>query len=226
MKDTMIQRFSDAKIHASFVSLHQTIFLKMSSEFFFEKDIRLENKRARLTQLKAEDVYELDKIAYEPSIWQLGMSNVKEQKDLEQYIDIALNERAAKTSYPFLIFDKQTNSVAGSTRYGNISFANKRLEIGWTWIHPKHQGTGLNKACKFLLLQFAFETLQMNRVELKTDVLNQQSQKAMRKIGAKEEGIFRRHQVTSAGRVRDSIFFSIINTEWKEIKQSIFKEFI
>ncbi|MEJ7671777.1 MAG: GNAT family protein [Chitinophagaceae bacterium] len=84
----------------------------------------------------------------------------------------------------------------------------------------------MNKACKFLLLQFAFEQLQFNRVELKTDVLNQQSQRAMRKIGAKEEGVFRSHQVTSAGRIRDFIFFSIINTEWEEIKQSIFKEFI
>ncbi len=198
----------------------------ITKDFFFDEAIILENERARLTPLQATDIIELDKIAYEPSIWKLGMSNIKEQKDLQEYIDIALEERKNKTSYPFLIFDKQTSSVAGSTRYGNISFPFKRLEIGWTWIHPKHQSTGLNKACKFLLLQFAFETLQMNRVELKTDVLNQQSQKAMRKIGAKEEGIFRKHQITSNGRVRDSIFFSIISDEWKNIKESIFKEFI
>jgi RimJ/RimL family protein N-acetyltransferase len=137
-----------------------------------------------------------------------------------------LEEKDAKASYPFLIFDKQTNSVAGSTRYGNISFPHKRLEIGWTWIHPVHQGTGLNKSCKFLLLQFAFEELGFNRVELKTDILNQQSQKAMRKIGAKEEGIFRKHSVTSEGRIRDSIFFSITNDDWKEIKGTIFTEFV
>ncbi|MDB5222700.1 MAG: GCN5-related N-acetyltransferase [Chitinophagaceae bacterium] len=193
---------------------------------FFESEIILENERAKLTPLKTGDLSELDKIAYEPSIWQLGMSNLKAQDDLKEYIDVALKERAAKTAYPFLIFDKQTNSVAGSTRYGNISFSHKRLEIGWTWIHPRHQGTGLNKACKFLLLQFAFEQLHFNRVELKTDVLNQQSQKAMRKIGATEEGIFRRHSVTSSGRIRDSIFFSIINDEWQDIKDSIFKEFV
>lgn len=193
---------------------------------FFDTEILLENERARLTPLKADDIDELDKVAYEPSIWQLGMSNIKEQKDLEEYIDIALKEKAVKTSYPFLIFDKQTNSVAGSTRYANISFQHKKLEIGWTWIHPKHQGTGLNKACKFLLLQYAFEQLKFNRVELKTDILNQQSQKAMRKIGAKEEGIFRCHSITSSGRIRDTIFFSIINNEWKEIKTSIFKEVV
>lgn len=193
---------------------------------FFDTEILLENERARLTPLKADDIDELDKVAYEPSIWQLGMSNIKEQKDLKEYIDIALKEKAVKISYPFLIFDKQTNSVAGSTRYANISFQHKKLEIGWTWIHPKHQGTGLNKACKFLLLQYAFEQLQFNRVELKTDILNGQSQKAMRKIGAKEEGIFRCHSITSSGRIRDTIFFSIINNEWKEIKTSIFKEVV
>jgi len=84
----------------------------------------------------------------------------------------------------------------------------------------------LNKACKFLLLQFAFETLQFNRVELKTDVLNQQSQKAMRKIGAKEEGIFRSHSIAPCGRIRDYIFFSIIKDEWQGIKTTIFKEFV
>jgi Acetyltransferases, including N-acetylases of ribosomal proteins len=193
---------------------------------FFNNEIILQNGRAKLSALKTDDLYELAEVAYEPSIWELGMSNIKEEKDLREYIDMALKEREMKTSYPFLIFDKQTNSVAGSTRYGNISFPNKRLEIGWTWIHPKHQGTGLNKACKFLLLQFAFEKLEFNRVELKTDILNQQSQKAMRKIGAKEEGVFRSHSITSAGRVRNSIFFSIIKEEWPEIKQSIFKEFV
>ncbi|MEJ7671778.1 MAG: GNAT family N-acetyltransferase [Chitinophagaceae bacterium] len=110
------------------------------SETFFNEDIILENERARLTPLKAGDISELNKIAYEPSLWQLGMSNIKEQKDLEEYIDIALHERETRTAYPFLIFDKQTNAVAGCTRYGNICFPHKRLEIGWTWIHPKHQG--------------------------------------------------------------------------------------
>ncbi len=198
----------------------------MELKDFFNKEITLENDRVRLTPLTSLDLQELEKVAYEPSLWKLGMSNIKEQKDLEEYVDIALKERNMNVAYPFLIFDKQTNSVAGSTRYGNISFPNKRLEIGWTWIHPKHQGTGLNKACKFLLLQYAFEELQFNRVELKTDILNQQSQKAMRKIGAKEEGIFRSHSISSSGRVRDSIFFSIIKEEWQQIKASIFKELI
>lgn len=198
----------------------------ITTENFFSSEIILENERAKLTPLQKDDIIELDKIAYEFSLWKLGLSNLKTRDDLEKYIDVALEEKKNKTAYPFIIFDKQSNSVAGSTRFGNISFQNKRLEIGWTWMHPSFQGTGLNKACKFLLLQFVFEKLQLNRVELKTDLLNQQSQKAMRKIGAKEEGIFRSHSITSEGRIRDSIFFSIINNEWDNIKQTIFKEFM
>ena len=195
-------------------------------ENFCNEEIILENERARLTLLKPGDNSALKEIAYAPVIWEWGMSNLKESDDLRAYIDIALKERKNNESYPFLIFDKEMNAVAGSTRFGSISAPNKRIEIGWTWIHPRHQGSGLNKACKFLLLKFAFETLNVNRVELKTDVLNQQSRKAIAKIGATEEGIFRKHQVTSTGRERDSIYFSIIKNEWPEIKSRIFNGFI
>ncbi len=135
----------------------------------FKEEITLENKLARLMPLKESDSAELHKIAYDPRIWEWGMNNVSNNDDLQKYISTALEERLAKASYPFLIFDKQVNCVAGSTRFGSISIPNKRVEIGWTWIHPKHQGTGLNKACKYLLLQFAFEVLKVNRVELKTE---------------------------------------------------------
>ena len=198
----------------------------ITADNFFGSDIILENKRARLTPLKITDVEELEKVAYDPQIWKLGMSDIRERKDLAAYIETALSERERRQSYPFLIFDRQSGAVAGSTRFGNISLENKRVEIGWTWMHPEFQGTGLNKSCKFLLLQFAFETLQLNRVELKTDILNQQSRKAMRKIGATEEGIFRRHSVTSSGRIRDSIFFSIIREDWPGIKNTIFSDLL
>ncbi len=197
----------------------------MNARDFFSNEFVLENEMARLSPLKTEDFKALEAVAYHPQIWALGMSNLNEPAHLMAYIQSALDDKISLTSYPFLIYDKIKNSVAGSTRYGNISFAHKRLEIGWTWVHPDFQGTGLNKACKFLLLQFAFETLGFNRVEIKTDVLNQQSRKAILKIGGTEEGIFRRHQITSDGRVRDSIYFSIINDEWPEIKSTVFKEF-
>ncbi len=195
-------------------------------ENFFTEAIVLENERARLTPLQARDQLVLSEIAFDPQIWEWGISNLKEPADLHAYIDNALAEKQNMVGYPFMIFDKKMNSAAGSTRFGSISVPNKRVEIGWTWIHPRYQGSGLNKACKFLLLQFAFETLLVNRVELKTDVLNQQSRKAIAKIGAREEGIFRKYQLTATGRERDSIFFSIIKEEWPEIKHRIFSEYI
>ncbi len=197
----------------------------MNEAFFFEQNIILENERVRLAPLGKDDFKSLDAIAYHPDIWSAGMSNLKEPVHLKTYIQSAITEKEKHLSYPFLIFDKQNNRVAGSTRFGNISFENKKLEIGWTWLHPDFQGTGLNKACKFLLLRFAFETLLFNRVEIKTDAINQQSRKAILKIGAKEEGIFRKHQVTSEGRIRDTIYYSIINDEWPSIKSTIFMDF-
>ena len=197
----------------------------MKEAAFFETDIILENERVRLTPLKSSDFDALNAIAYHPAIWKLGMNNLKEPVHLKSYIQTALSEKGLNSSYPFLIYDKKYNRVAGSTRFGNISFGNKRLEIGWTWLHPDFHGTGLNKACKFLLLQFAFETLRFNRVEIKTDAINLQSRKAILKIGAKEEGILRKHQITSDGRVRDSIYFSITSDEWPSIKSTVFNEF-
>jgi N-acetyltransferase len=196
----------------------------MNSARFFEQVIILENERASITPLMLSDFEALEAIAYHPKIWKLGMSNLNGPAQLKAYIQTALTEKERHLSYPFLIFDKQNNRVAGSSRYGNISFEHKRLEIGWTWLHPDFHGTGLNKACKFLLLQFAFEKLQFNRVEIKTDVINQQSRKAIVKIGATEEGVFRRHQITSEGRVRDSAYYSIIKEEWPMIKSTIFNE--
>ncbi len=191
---------------------------------FFEREIILENERARLSPLSQDQFGELSKVAFEPGLWRLSTTKIEKPEDLENYITTALEERANGQSYPFLIFDKQMGRVAGSTRYGAISFPNKRLEIGWTWLHPSFHGSGLNKSCKFLLLKFAFEELRINRVELKTDVLNWQSRKAMLKLGAVQEGIFRKHMVTDTGRVRNSIYFSFTNEDWPGLKQTVFAD--
>ncbi len=198
----------------------------MNEQEFFGSEVVLENERARLSPMSMDDFTALESVAFHPEIWALGMNNIETPAHLEAYIQAALSEKQSRASYPFVIFDKQQHRVAGSTRFGNISFSHKRLEIGWTWLNPAFHGTGLNKACKFLLLQFVFETLGFNRVEIKTDVLNQQSRKAIQKIGGREEGIFRKHQVTSEGRVRDSIYFSIINDKWPGLKSTVFAEFL
>lgn len=194
----------------------------MDSQDFFSQHLILENERALLTPLAESDLKELSAVAFDSRIWKLGLSNLQNEEDLRYYIKEALNERKNGSSYPFRIFDKQTNRVAGSTRFGNIALVHKRAEIGWTWLHPDFHSSGLNKSCKFLLLRYAFEDIKLNRIELKTDVLNLQSRNAILKIGAKEEGIFRKHLIASTGRVRDSIYFSIIDEEWPTLKGTVF----
>ncbi|HKW88584.1 MAG TPA: GNAT family protein, partial [Candidatus Acidoferrales bacterium] len=106
----------------------------------------------------------------------------------------------------------------GSTRYGNVSRENRRVEIGWTWVAREWQRTRVNTECKYLLLNYAFEALGCIRVELKTDSLNERSRAAILRIGAKQEGIFRNHMITSTGRIRHTVYFSIVDSEWPQVK--------
>ena len=192
---------------------------------FTEQEFILENERARLEPLAEKHFNELLPIAMEREIWEFTSADVKTEADFRRYFNTALAERKTGNSYPFAIYDKQEKCYAGCTRYGNISMLNKRVEIGWTWYKPSLQRTGINKACKILLLNFGFDKLDLNRVELKTSLLNLKSQGAMLKIGAVKEGILRRHMIAENGSVRDTVYFSFIKEEWPEIKATIFKEF-
>lgn len=197
----------------------------MSTAAFFEENIILENERARLEPLNESHFEKLLPIAMQKEIWEFTSAKVNDTSDFRRYFDQAFKERAQLLSYPFAIYDKLHNEFAGCTRYGNISFPHKRVEIGWTWYKPSLQRTGINKACKFLLLQFGFETLALNRIELKTSILNLKSQGAMLKIGAVKEGILRKHMISETGVVRDTVYFSFINDDWPSVKENIFKEF-
>jgi N-acetyltransferase len=139
--------------------------------------------------------------------------------DMRAYVAQALEEQRRGVSLPFVIIAQ--GQVAGSTRYGNIDLANRRLEIGWTWVAPAYQRTAVNTEAKLLLLTHAFERLGVNRVELKTDALNQKSRTAIARLGAVEEGTFRKHIVTASGRVRDTVYYSIIDTEWPTVKRRL-----
>ncbi len=198
----------------------------MNTTDFFEQEFILENERARLEPLTEKHFNLLLPIAMHKELWEFTGAKVRNESDFLRYFNTALSEKNSGNSYPFAIYDKKVNQYAGSTRYGNISFANKRMEIGWTWYHPALQRTGINKACKFLLLNFGFETLGLNRIELKTSALNLKSQGAMLKIGAVKEGILRNHMINEDGIVRDTMYFSFIAAEWPVIKENIFKEFI
>jgi len=192
----------------------------------FHQNITLENHIALLRPMQESDISGLREIAYDEDIWRLTTSNISNEEELKIYIDTALNDRTREFRYPFTVIDKRSNKIAGSTSFGNLSEKDGRVEIGWTWYGKDFRGSGLNKACKFLLLNFAFETLNFYRVEFKTDVLNKRSRRAMEKIGAKEDGIMRGHMLMRDGRRRDSIYYSILKPEWDYIKNSIFKGFI
>lgn len=186
------------------------------------QNIVLENQKALLKPLSQEHLEELFLVSQNEKIWEYSTNNLMTKKALEEFISLALEERQKGSSYPFVIYDKEKKATTGSTRYGNISWKDKRVEIGWTWLGLEFQRTGLNRACKEMLLKYAFETLEMERVEFKTDVLNQQARQALLRIGAREEGVLRSHTVMHDGRRRDTIYYSILKNEWPGIRTSIF----
>jgi N-acetyltransferase len=199
----------------------------ITTDNFFEQEIILEDDRARLEPLTEKHFDALMAIALSNNdTWKFTRANITNENSFTTYFNTALKERENKTSYPFAMFDKKENRYVGCTRYANISFKDKRLEIGWTWIDPLLQGSGINKHNKYLMLQFAFETLNLNRVELKTAGTNLKSQRAMEKIGAVREGVLRKHSINDVGVTRDTVYYSFINDEWPQIKETIFKEFI
>jgi N-acetyltransferase len=198
----------------------------MDYNTFFDDQLILEDELVRIEPLEEKHYELLLPTALQNELWLFTSVTIKSPEDFRRYFDTALQEKQNKKSYPFACYNKHTQQYVGSTRYGNIDFDNKRLEIGWTWIHPAMQGTGFNKHCKFLLLSYGFEKLALNRIELKTSHLNLKSQKAMLKIGAVPEGVFRNHIVNDNGSIRHTHFFSFIKEEWPAIKQSIFKEFV
>lgn len=140
---------------------------------------------------------------------------------MKSYLETALDEQSRGVSLPFVTIDKSSNKVVGSTRFGNIDVKNLRAEIGWTWITPQWQKTYVNTEAKLLMLTHAFEIWKCIRVELKTDVLNEKSRNAILPLGARQEGIFRQHVICDSGRLRDTVYFSILNNEWHNVKEDL-----
>jgi RimJ/RimL family protein N-acetyltransferase len=181
----------------------------------------LDGKHVRLEPLKPEHLDALCAVGLEESIWLWTTVDVKTKSEMQSYIESALEDQSRGVSLPFVTIEKSSNVIVGSTRFGNIDTENRRVEIGWTWINPRRQRTRINTEAKFLMLFHAFETWKCVRVELKTDALNEKSRNAIARIGAKEEGVLRRHMITKSGRFRDTVYFSIIDTEWKEVKENL-----
>lgn len=181
----------------------------------------LRGRIVRLEPIKIEHVGPLADVGLDPSLWTWIPHQVASADEMRAYVETALDELRRGVSVPFVLIDQKSGQAIGSTRYGNIALEHRRLEIGWTWITPSHQRTAANTEAKLLLLTHAFETLGAHRVELKTDALNKRSRAAILRIGAVEEGTFRKHIIASTGRVRDTVYFSIIDTEWPAVKAKL-----
>jgi RimJ/RimL family protein N-acetyltransferase len=189
--------------------------------FMNPQPITLEGSQVRLEPLSLDHHAPLCEVGLEPELWKLTTVNIRTPEDMRVYIETALGEQASGISLPFATVDKQSGRVVGSTRFGNINRQHRCVEIGWTWIAPPWQRTVVNTEAKYLMLCHAFEGLGCIRVELKTDSLNERSKNAMRRIGAREEGTFRNHMILQSGRIRHSVFFSIIDSEWPDVKAGL-----
>ena len=177
----------------------------------------LENEVVRLTPLHADDHKHLLPFALnEAELWKYSLFSAAGSEGLKAYIDKALAARRDSIEYPFIVFDKQTNEYAGSTRFYDIQLNNSSLQLGYTWYGKDFQGTRLNRHCKLLLLRLAFEDFGLMRVEFRADNNNARSIAAMKSIGCVQEGILRSHVPTVTGTRRDSIILSILKSEWEK----------
>ena len=191
--------------------------------FNFNTDIILEDEFVLLRPLEINDYQNLLHFALEePEIWTYSLVPANGEQGMKNYIAAAINAREEQKEYAFIVFDKMQHKYAGSTRFYDIQLAHHTLQLGYTWYGKSHQGTGLNKHCKFLLLQFAFEKMGMNRVEFRADENNAKSIAAMKSIGCQVEGILRNHLIKEDGQRRSSIVLSILASEWStNVKTSL-----
>ena len=181
--------------------------------------ITLEGDIVRLEPLALRHVDDLARVALDADLWRWIPTQVATRDELDVYVGNALDEQARGVSLPFAVVERPSGRAIGCTRYMNIERAHRRLEIGSTWYGRAWHRSGVNTESKLLLLRHAFESLGAQRVELKTDALNRRSRNAILRLGAQQEGIFRNHMVIAgSGRVRDTVYFSIIDREWPQVK--------
>ena len=195
----------------------------------FLQELILENDIVRLNPLHHHDIDNLLRFSeQQPELWKYSLQPADGFENLKGYIDFALRGRKEETAYPFIVFDKRTQQIAGSTRFYDFQKNHNTVQLGYTWYGKEFQGTGLNKQCKLLMLEFAFETLELDRVEFRADATNERSIAAMKSIGCTVEGILRNNCAAPKGR-RDSIVLSILKDEWfggvkEKLKSKIEKE--
>jgi RimJ/RimL family protein N-acetyltransferase len=183
--------------------------------------VTLEGATIRLVPMTMEHLAGLTAAGAHEELWKWTATRADSPQEMEEYVTSAIRDREAGVARPFVTIDKESNTIVGSTRFGNIDRWNRRAEIGWTWISPRFQRTRVNTEAKYLMLRHAFEVWSCIRVELKTDALNEKSRNAILRIGATFEGILRQHMITSTGRLRDTAYYSILDSEWPSVRERL-----
>lgn len=183
--------------------------------------VTLTGRRVRLEPLSMDHLDDLVEVGLDPSIWALTIARPRDRAGIEGWLRAAMASGAAGADVPFATIDLASGRAVGSTRYMSIVPDHRRLEIGWTWVGTAQQRTGINREAKALQLAHAFDVLGANRVEFKTDARNDRSRTALLGIGATFEGIFREHMIMPTGPLRDSAYYSVISTEWPDVRDRL-----
>lgn len=188
------------------------------------QDLVLETSKVMLRPVEPNDYETFLYLAQQDEeMWQYFSLNLADELQLRKWMETAFNDKKAETRRPFTIIDKATGKIAGSSSMGNISYHDLRLEIGWSWLGKDFRSTGLNKHAKFSMMRYAFDELNFERVEFKTDVENMRARKGLQNAGGIEEGILRSHMSMWNNRRRTSVYYSVLKNEWPGLKETIFE---
>jgi len=181
----------------------------------------LEGERVRLLPLELSHTEELFAAANYPEIWTYLPVKVEKLEDMDAIVKQALKAKETGLEFPFAVYDKELKTLVGSTRLLGITIPHRNFEIGWTWYTPKVWRTRVNTECKYLLLKWGFEEFQAIRIQLKTDVRNERSNRAIERLGAVKEGVLRRDRILHDGHIRNANIYSIVDSEWPAVKQRL-----
>jgi len=187
-------------------------------------DLTLQTNKVILRPIEENDFIPFFELAQDEDAWKYFSLNLADKDHLRKWMDQAFTDKATNTRRPFTIVEKSSNKIAGSMSLMNISIHDLRLEIGASWLGKNFRGADVNRHSKYSMMKYAFDVLNFERVEFKTDVLNERARKGLQKIGGKEEGILRSHMTMWNNRRRDSIYYSVLKNEWQQLKQTIFKD--
>jgi len=183
--------------------------------------VTLAGRHVRLEPLSIAHVPALCEVGIDPELWHWTLTSIHTPAEMRAYVETALRDRGEGRALPFATVDAASGRAIGSTRFGSVSPEDGRVEIGWTWVARPWQRTPANTEAKYLMLRHAFETLGCVRVELKTDALNTRSRAAILRVGATQEGVLRKHMRSQGGRMRDTVYFSILDDEWPAVRAGL-----